>query len=124
MVCTCDPQSHYKTALAGMSLVDVANMTESETKEKVPIYGHHKRLVAFNPHTHMHTRARARAERAAANLRPLTAAQVMALQALGPIAGERAEAASASASASPWSPQVKFNSTSSLYIDSTITRQP
>ena len=42
-----------------MSLVDVANMTESETKEKVPIYGHHKRLVAFNPHTHMHTRARA-----------------------------------------------------------------
>ena len=55
MVCTCDPQSHYKTALAGMSLVDVANMTESETKEKVPIYGHHKRLVAFNSHTHMHT---------------------------------------------------------------------
>ena len=37
-----------------MSLVDVANMTESETKEKVPIYGHHKRLVAFNSHTHMH----------------------------------------------------------------------
>ena len=30
--------------------------------------------------------------------------------------------ASASASASPWSPQVKFNSTSSLYIDSTITK--
>ena len=46
----------------------------------------------------------------------------MALQALRPIAGERAEAASASASASPWSPQVKFNSTSSLYIDSTITK--
>ena len=39
-----------------MSLVDVANMTESETKEKVPIYGHQKRLVAFNPHTHMHAR--------------------------------------------------------------------
>ena len=58
MVCTCDPQSHYKTALAGMSLVDVANMTESETKEKVPIYGHHKRLVAFNSRTHAHARAR------------------------------------------------------------------
>ena len=45
-------QSHCKTALAGMSLGDVANMTESERIEKVPINGQRKRLVAFHEHMH------------------------------------------------------------------------
>ena len=45
-------QSHCKTALAGMSLEDVANMTESERAEKVPINGHRKRLVAYREHAH------------------------------------------------------------------------
>ena len=105
-------QSHCNTALAGMSLEDVANMTESERIEKVPINGQRKRLVAFHEHTHT-------AQQPAANLRPLTAAQVMALKALSPMADEGHEA---SASAGTSSPRVKYNSTSSLYIDSTITK--
>ena len=95
-----------------MSLEDVANMTESERIEKVPINGQRKRLVAFHEHTHT-------AQQPAANLRPLTAAQVMALKALSPMADEGHEA---SASAGTSSPRVKYNSTSSLYIDSTITK--
>ena len=87
-------------------------MTESERIEKVPINGQRKRLVAFHEHTHT-------AQQPAANLRPLTAAQVMALKALSPIADE---GNSASASVGTSSPRVKYNSTSSLYIDSTITR--
>lgn len=43
----CDPQSRCKAALAGMSLVDVVNMTDSERRERVPIDGQRKRLVAF-----------------------------------------------------------------------------
>jgi hypothetical protein len=49
-------QSNCKTALAGMSLDDVANMTESERIEKVPINGQRKRLVAFHEHTHTRLR--------------------------------------------------------------------
>ena len=59
------------------------------------------------------------AQRPAANLRPLTAAQVMALKALRPIADE---VNSASASGGTSSPRVKYNSTSSMYIESTITK--
>ena len=107
----CDPQSRCKEALAGMSLVDIVNMTDSERRERVPIDGQRKRLVAFlrtHTHTHTHTRARSPCPRLTyAHLWPLTAAQVLALQALNP-------------STSP--PQVKYNSTSSLYIDSTITK--
>ena len=67
-----------------------------------------------------HTQPVPSAHGSAAHLRPLTAAQVLALQALSPITEERHEAASAPTSTS--SPQVKYNSTSSLYIDSTITK--
>ena len=66
------------------------------------------------------THAPVPAHGSASHLRPLTAAQVLALQALSSSTEERHEAASASTSTS--SPQVKYNSTSSLYIDSTITK--
>jgi len=52
----CDPQSRCKEALAGMSLVDIVNMTDSERRERVPIDGQRKRLVAFLS-THTHARA-------------------------------------------------------------------
>ena len=56
----CDPQSRCKAALAGMSLVDIVNMTDSERRERVPIDGQRKRLVACpSAHTHAHTRTHA-----------------------------------------------------------------
>ena len=75
-------------------------------------------------HTRAHAHTRAlfvhSAHGTAAHLR-FTAAQVLALQALSQSSEEGHEAASASTSTSRSSPQVKYNSTSSLYIDSTIT---
>ena len=53
----CDPQSRCKEALAGMSLVDIVNMTDSERRERVPIDGQRKRLVAFLSARNTRTRA-------------------------------------------------------------------
>ena len=71
-------------------------------------------------HAHTRTLFVPSAHGTAAHLR-FTAAQVLALQALSQSSEEEHQAASASTSTSRSSPQVKYNSTSSLYIDSTIT---
>lgn len=72
--------SRYQEALAGLSLSDIAKLTDSERRERVPMDGQRKRLV-------------------------------LALQALDPSMEDR-----------PQTPLVKYNSTSSLFINSTITK--
>ena len=107
-----------------MEVAQLRNLSNSEIKQLVPVEGHKRRLVR-----------RARPREASSHLSPLTltprahplshsrpprcvcSRQLLALNELTPIEGVTPVAERA-----PVAPAPKYNSTSSLYIDSTITR--